>query len=660
MNNRTRHILFLGVSIFLLWTIPTLAQISQNDLPKSFALNQRISENLPITSLPKVDRNQLIKEDQQTGRNFRFAAPIPVDYDLNNAGQWTVLKNGDRIWQLQLKADKAVGLSILYDDFFLPKGATLHVYNEAKTEILGAYTHINNKTSGKFMTGIIHSDVVVIEYFEPQQVKNKGRIHIHKLMYGYDRARITPPKNGQPSIYSGGSGFGTALPCHVNVNCAEGNAWENEKRSVVRILVVVEEGMGWCSGTLINNTRNDGTPYILSAFHCQDGFTPEYDFYRFDFHYESDDCNNPSTEPMVQSILGCTNRAGRVESDFQLFELSTDIPLNYNVFYSGWNRNTNYEPAQSWNIHHPNGDIKKISVDEDPAKIYPAPLNWNNNVTTPANHHFFVTYDEGTFEGGSSGSPLFDANGHVVGQLNGGTADCSIFEAFFGRFAFSWDMGGNANNQLQNWLDPENLGNIILDGFDPLEETNRVSISGRINDRTGMAAIGTTVYLYDQEPSENVLPIDSTTVSANGNYVFESLVSNQDYYVQPQKQMDDIEGVSTFDLVLMTQHILAINTLGSPYEMLAADVNQDGNITTFDVILTRQRILLFIDTFTNVDAWQFANADYIFTNNTDPFSSNGYEDISFIELQAVATNQNNINFIAYKMGDASGDASMNN
>ena len=68
--------------------------------------------------------------------------------------------------------------------------------------------------------------------------------------------------------------------------------------------MVFQQGMGWCSGSLINNTRNDGTPYYLTAFHCQHGYTPYYHLWRFDFNYEAVGCDNPPSIPSFQPMIG--------------------------------------------------------------------------------------------------------------------------------------------------------------------------------------------------------------------------------------------------------------------------------------------------------------------------------------------------------------------
>ncbi|HRD80169.1 MAG TPA: hypothetical protein PLL53_05375, partial [Saprospiraceae bacterium] len=121
---------------------------------------------------------------------------------------------------------------------------------------------------------------------------------------------------------------------------------QEQRRSACRIIIVVAEGSGYCTGTLVNNVRNNGVPYVISGFHCMDGYTPLWDLWRFDFRYQSSTCTNPATEPGFQSMLGCDNRAGRRENDFLLLELFQNIPVSYQAYFAGWDRSTNV-PARS-------------------------------------------------------------------------------------------------------------------------------------------------------------------------------------------------------------------------------------------------------------------------------------------------------------------------
>ncbi|UPT68826.1 MAG: hypothetical protein M0D57_09475 [Sphingobacteriales bacterium JAD_PAG50586_3] len=117
---------------------------------------------------------------------------------------------------------------------------------------------------------------------------------------------------------------------------------------------MVVNGSGFCTGSLLNNTLNDGKPYFLSAYHCGTNANN----WVFRFNYNSTNCANDVGGITTQSVSGATYRAGASASDFTLFELSSTPPANYGVYYAGWNR-SNIAPTSGASIHHPSGDVKK-------------------------------------------------------------------------------------------------------------------------------------------------------------------------------------------------------------------------------------------------------------------------------------------------------------
>ena len=177
-------------------------------------------------------------------------------------------------------------------------------------------------------------------------------------------------------------GFGASFDCHRNINCDEGESLVDVKRSVMRIRMVAEEGVALCTGTLLNNTSGDRTPYVLTAFHClrppEGTITPLFDMWFFDFNYESFSCANPEEEPFPFQIQGAERVAEWEDTDMMLLRITTDIPMEANVHYAGWNRELDHLPDTTFLIHHPVGDIKKLSLDVDTAKVHDRRIGWNN------------------------------------------------------------------------------------------------------------------------------------------------------------------------------------------------------------------------------------------------------------------------------------------
>jgi len=432
-----KKILFI-TTVFI--SLNSYAQISHGGEPISF--NKNI-ETAPTHTTPQLNTLAYVNEDKITDQQkdiaWRFGVEQFVNLNLTNSGKWTTLTNGDKVWRLEIKSPNAKTVNLNYSNFKLPIGATFFVYN--KSQVLGSFTHLNNKANLGFATSLLLGDNVILEYYEPQLVQGKGTIEVSSIVHGYR------------NLFSRLKGFDDSGDCNINAVC-DTTDWGNEIRSTVMLLT--SGNSRFCSGALINNTSNDGTPYILTARHCNPAANNI-----FMFNYQSSTCVTNTNGFTTQTISGCTPRANDAPSDFFLVELSSVPPANYNVFYSGWS-NINIAPTSATGIHYPALDVKKISHDTDP-------LIESDYYGVGTDEHWRVLdWNSGTTEGGSSGSPLFDQNHRIVGQLHGGNAACgnNQFDAY-GKFSYSWDTNPINSGQLKFWLDPTNTGELSLDGFDP-------------------------------------------------------------------------------------------------------------------------------------------------------------------------------------------------
>jgi PKD repeat protein len=423
------------------------AQITQGGEPLSKRKLISVSD-VPAVSLPNVDVARLVAEDAQRallGKEFdrRFGQTFDVSYSLENSGAWQNLPNGDRVWQLKINSEKAQSINLTFSKYNLPAGATLFLIGKLNT--IGALTNFNNQADEKLGTGLVWGDWVQLEYYEPAYSRGLGKLEIGKATHGY--------KNPFSIMGWGESDF-----CEMNVNCPLGGPWQNEKRSIGRII----DNGDVCTGALVNNTLQDGKPYFLTANHC---YSASSTTWVFSFNWEAPTCTTPSTPiPENETISGSTLKARLAASDFCLFELSSKPPASYKVYYSGWSA-LDVPSTSSTIIHHPAGDIKKISFDTDAA------VSSGYGVSAPNdNSHWRIgNYEfETTTEGGSSGSPMFDQNHRIVGQLHGGPANCTNGSSdFYGKVSRSWADGTTPATRLKDWLDPLNSGALVLDGMDP-------------------------------------------------------------------------------------------------------------------------------------------------------------------------------------------------
>lgn len=136
----------------------------------------------------------------------------------------------------------------------------------------------------------------------------------------------------------------------------------------------------------------------------------------------------------------------------------------------------------------------------------------------------------------------------------------------------------------------------------------------------------------------------------DGQYTFGDCIQGQDYFITPEKNDDVLNGVSTIDLILMNKHILGIAPFTTPYQFIAADINQSGGITTADMIQLRRVILGVDSTFSNNTSWKFVPTDYVFDN----LEVTQYP--SFLDFPYFNDNKYNADFIAIKIGDLNGSA----
>lgn len=594
-----------------------------------------------MVDVPALNTERLREEDSRTPGQNRFSAPIAADISPRTNGNWTALPNGRYLWQCAIHSEGAKGLVLTFDRFVLPQGARFFAYSDDKKQILGAYTAQSCLPSGEFLIGVLKGETVWIEYEGPAYSRNSELpIHVNRIDYVYE-------KDGLAEF-----DFGDALSCHYNINCTLGTPWQSEKKGVARILMTFSNGMGWCTGSLIANTNNTTEPYFLTAHHCQlIGLNPNFNLWRFDFDYEAPSCPNPSTEPNRKSVLGCQRLSFRQETDFLFLKLNP-IPGTYGLYFNGWNRGDATTQAHGTFIHHPSGDIKKISVDSQQVIVHSALVNWGGIFgTSPANTHWKVDPDYGVYQPGSSGCPLFDPNRRIIGQLHGGiTAQndpCDVVASYFGRFNQSFN-GNTSDTRLSDWLDPTNTGKITQNGYNqPI--TTYFNVSGNIQTHWGAPMKNIRVRLVGGVVRDSVL------TDSLGNFQFKNVLAGGTYLVTPVSDEQPLNGVTTVDLALTTKHILGLEYFNSPWKIIAADANQSNTVTTFDVVELRKLILGIYDKLPYNNAWRFFSANTNFPDPTNPFSAATIL-LEAVELTNLQGNVTNLNFVGVKIGDTNNTA----
>lgn len=151
-----------------------------------------------------------------------------------------------------------------------------------------------------------------------------------------------------------------------------------------------------------------------------------------------------------------------------------------------------------------------------------------------------------------------------------------------------------------------------------------------------------------------ILPNGSSQVVSDltdnlGNFMFaNALPLGSDYIIAPEKDDNPLNGVTTYDLVLISKHILGIEPFNSPYKMIAADANKSGSITTFDIVEFRKLILGIYNEMPSNTSWRFVDKNYAFPNALNPFQEVFAETVSVQDMQIANFNED---FVGIKIGD---------
>jgi len=415
-----------------------------------------LNKDIPVFSTPSIDLNRVRLEDEVNDKDsaipYRFGIEHKVAITMKNAGKWETLANGDRLWRMSIQAPDAKSINLVYNDFYLPIGSQLYLNNEGYEQILGAFTSKNNKKDRSFATALVYGEKTYIEYYEPSTVIGQGRIAINMVVHGY--RSIFDKSNAQ---------LGNSGNCNIDTECPEGDLWRDEIKAAGKTIA----GGGLCSGTLVGNVTGDQTPYFLTANHC--GFANTVVVY---WRFERPNCGS-GTPDDTQTTSGAILRAdvdgnpgGTIrQSDHLLMELTENPADNFDVYFAGWDASGN-TPQSVTGIHHPAGDAKKISMEND---VLTSTAYSNNVVNANGTHWRVIDWDSGTTEGGSSGSAIFDdVTKRLVGMLSGGGAACvNDLSDWYGKFSFAWTNNGTTDpsERLMDWLDTNSTGVLAIDGY---------------------------------------------------------------------------------------------------------------------------------------------------------------------------------------------------
>jgi hypothetical protein len=366
---------------------------------QGYSLREEDLASLEVLVLPSYNNQELLaydtKVEQEGGMHF-YGRVLEQELDFFSVARRFETDNGDQVYLLRFSSVNAKALGVLFNKFHLPLGAKLSLYSADRSFFEGPYDDKENNDHMLFRTAEIMGNEGVLEYVQPATTVGQAHLVLRGFSYLY-RDVYDPRPSAQDSERA--SEF-----CQVDVRCPEGTPWEDQINAAVRLSIVSGGGIGFCSGSLVNNTNYDCKNYVLTAMHCIEGVSSsDFASLTVRFRYQKTGCGT-GTSPTGNQRTGVFLRAdsndqgGNTGSDFALLELEDDIPDNYTPYFAGWDA-SNTVPSTAVTIHHPDGDVKKISTSNNVA----------NGTWSLPGYHWRVIWAEtqtnwGVTEGGSSGS----------------------------------------------------------------------------------------------------------------------------------------------------------------------------------------------------------------------------------------------------------------
>lgn len=474
----------------------------------------------------EVDHIAQLREAKKLEKNkrvYRFAKAIAVNLTPNNAGEWQRLGDFD-VWKLCISSPGASSLNLGFKNYRMPEGGELTIHRPRLKSPYRAFTHADNEEHGELWTPLLSGEKIIVCVSLPAGKRDQLALQISSINHGFR------PVFSRNMFKSGSRKIGGEISgiCNIDAVCRSGDPNINEtlgpildiyQDQIRSVAAYTLGGVDTCSGALINNTSNNKKPFFLTARHCFENpdsgaFVGNPSSAVFYFNFQNSYCRPRSSAEsagvgdgdLSEFMSGSVVRAHHASSDFCLLEIDDPIPASYDVFYSGWNR-TNIASTMAVGIHHPAVAEKRISVDTD-------------SLSHNGDFWMVVDWDFGTTEGGSSGSPLFDSDGRIVGQLLGGYAACgNDLEDEYGKVFKSWTGNGSNSTRLSNWLDPTATGVSTHNGIahsPALNIENAVLTEGD----SGVANMTFTVKLSN--PSGSSVTVDFQTSN-------DSAVSGSDF-----------------------------------------------------------------------------------------------------------------------------------
>lgn len=440
----------------------------QQATPLSVELNR--ADRIAIGDEDCVDCYQL--QIDQRRYQVGVAKDVGVDIDFGGVDFGRLPKNGswmhnngvigrgadgEMVWTAVIESAGATALRVGFENFKLPGDAEMYVYTD-HGEAFGPYREWGPNDSGEFWSNTTAGSRVYLQlhYFGAATPENLAALDFNISGIGHMGPRFKLARHIKPEAFGEKAFCSFNEDCVENVNCTSNSAVSDARKALAEMIYQSGSGYYICSGGLMADTDSGSlVPYFLTANHCiSKGSEASSLETVFDFEVScgtsGSDCPRYGDGFNVRT-LGASIVATNSTSDYTLLQLA-ETPGGTRA-YLGWD---NAEiafthGAKLYRVSHPSGAPQAYSAHEvDTSK--------GTCRTWPRGNWIYSHDLVGATEGGSSGSPVVNAGGQVVGQLSGGcgtnvndVCDTTNNATVDGAFAAYW-------GDVQPFLDPSGDG----------------------------------------------------------------------------------------------------------------------------------------------------------------------------------------------------------
>jgi subtilisin-like proprotein convertase family protein len=474
--------------------------------PAQYTIPPAKLANIPVEVMPAQDNARLLAAEEEAdrpGRATEFAVAIPVKIRPGSSGAWDV-EGATSIWRTRISSPGAFTLNLGFSEYNLPAGAELFLVTA--TDRFGPMTSADNEDHNQLWTPMLDGDEIMVELRVPTASVNQVQLNLTFVNHDF---------RGVNKLLSGA--------CNLDVICGAANGFGivDQYRDIIRSVAALSSGgTRFCTGFLVNNVNNDGTPFFMTANHCGVDAAGAPSLVTI-WNYENQTCRNPNSSASGSNgngslsvvNMGAIHLASNAPSDMTILMLDDPVNPAANAYFAGWDARADLPTDTMIAIHHPRVEEKRISFSfQNPFRAA-----YNSLTEVPDGDHLTIPdWDIGTTEGGSSGSPIFDRFHRVRGQLHGGGAACGndLLDSY-GYFHTSWEGGGTPGSRLKDWLDPCGTGTMFIDGF----EASKIptTLVAESNCAGGCNTLDNTLsfVLGDDFPAGTTLEIVSSTAGIN-------------------------------------------------------------------------------------------------------------------------------------------------